>query len=596
MDGVKVERASIELEVGNAARRLLLHHLLLTVIDSSIASYAPPRQAVTEGCRLHYHWSLFALLLTSLSFGLPVFSMKAYIMGVSEKALLWGGALGVYSLAQFTLAPVVGRLSDTKGRVPVIRLCLLVSILGCLAQAWAPNVIGMYLTRIITGAGASVSGVLKASVIDVCPLRLRHRVTARIGLCTSVGAIAGPLVGMVTGNRYEGNDLWLCSMIPLSMYILCLSLSVPLLMESSPKAVMQRLFIVLQRLENRGYTANVSQSEIALKNRLWGILKEKRRRHRDKQMGQSVYSASSIYTSATGIISRHPALVPLGVSCLLNSLTFTGVIATVYHLFELKLAEIQNLIGLTLVVMIVGVLLGAVASSRVVKISTPARVASVGLVTLSTGVVMLGLPTTDQATLILCGALLCGVGTGVSSPMYNAIYSMQGEEDERGLVLGMYGTVKGLGSALAPVIAGILFDIMEGGTVLYVFLSVANITAACLLRYTSASKAVPSDCPDSILSMEKQPEREREGVASEREKGGKKVSDCVEVRVSSEAEEEEEGRQMSNPSGAARNRGYPPHLWSPSRHTSGKGPAKRESADVDTTLHEREAVPPVIEV
>ncbi|GIQ91896.1 hypothetical protein KIPB_015352 [Kipferlia bialata] len=66
-----------------------------------------------------------------------MFSMKAYIMSISDKALLWGGALGGYSISQFVLAPIVGRLSDTRGRVPIIRLCLLVSCIGCLILAWS---------------------------------------------------------------------------------------------------------------------------------------------------------------------------------------------------------------------------------------------------------------------------------------------------------------------------------------------------------------------------------------------------------------------------------------------------------------------------
>ncbi|GIQ86581.1 major facilitator superfamily protein [Kipferlia bialata] len=460
--------------------------------------------------------------------------------------------------------------------------------------------------RFTIGAGASVVGVLKASVNDVCPLRLRHQVNSRIAMWNGVGAVAGPLFGLVSAPRYSGDDLWLASMVTLCLYALCLGLSYPLLMESSPKAVMTKLYAVLQRLEDKAATEELLPFETKIRKKLRATLKEKRRRYREKQ-GRSV---ESVLANVKCLMQRHPALRLLSLSYLLNSFTFSGLIATVFHLFQVKLVDLESLTGFTLLVMLIAILVGAAISSKVSKKASPAAVARGGLITLSVGVLGLGLPSSDQKGIILLGAFLCGCGTGVASPMYNAVYSLQGEEDERGLVMGIMSTIKGLGSCLAPLIAGLLFDVVEGGVVMYVFLAVCNIAAACVL---TSSMEAPADSPDSTLSIET-PEHSE---ASEREREESEVADTVVVDVEaeeSESESEEESTSLpceseleesesvaeEDPEAVQarnvrryrrrmdrRNRMYPAHLRKPYRPVSAKGllkvklrmVAKRKAAD-----------------
>ncbi|GIQ89856.1 tetracycline resistance protein, TetA/multidrug resistance protein MdtG, partial [Kipferlia bialata] len=152
--------------------------------------------------------------------------------------MLWACAISVSHITQTVLGPLVGKLSDVHGRVPIVRASMCLLSFGCLLQAISPSVFGLYVARIIIGAGSAVAGVLKASINDVCPLGLRTEINSQISMATLLGAVVGPVVGIAVGYQYGGNDLRLASLICLTLLALCLCASVYMMLETSNKAVM----------------------------------------------------------------------------------------------------------------------------------------------------------------------------------------------------------------------------------------------------------------------------------------------------------------------------------------------------------------------
>src|SRR3954469_25871756 len=104
--------------------------------------------------------------------------------------------VGGFLLGYTATLPLLGRLADLRGRVPVLVSCLLLFALGSLLTATAdglgPAVLGRGLQGI--GAGGLVPATL-ALVADRWPPERRARPLGVVGGVQEAGAVLGPLAG-----------------------------------------------------------------------------------------------------------------------------------------------------------------------------------------------------------------------------------------------------------------------------------------------------------------------------------------------------------------------------------------------------------------
>src|SRR5688572_31618523 len=104
--------------------------------------------------------------------------------------------IGGFLLGYTATLPLLGRLADLRGRVPVLIGCLLLFALGSLltatADALGPAVLGRGLQGI--GAGGLVPATL-ALVADRWPPERRSLPLGVVGAVQEGGAVLGPLVG-----------------------------------------------------------------------------------------------------------------------------------------------------------------------------------------------------------------------------------------------------------------------------------------------------------------------------------------------------------------------------------------------------------------
>src|SRR5688572_11302781 len=104
--------------------------------------------------------------------------------------------VGGFLLGYTATLPLLGRLADLRGRVPVLIGCLLLFALGSLltatADALGPAVLGRGLQGI--GAGGLVPATL-ALVADRWPPERRSLPLGVVGAVQEGGAVLGPLVG-----------------------------------------------------------------------------------------------------------------------------------------------------------------------------------------------------------------------------------------------------------------------------------------------------------------------------------------------------------------------------------------------------------------
>lgn len=135
------------------------------------------------------------VFLYLVGFGVMIPIMPIIGREFGADALTIGLLMSSYSLMQFLFAPFWGRLSDQRGRRPILLLCLAGEALSYLIFAFSSNLIGLFIARSLAGFfGASIS-TASASISDVTPSHERSRGMALIGAAFGLGFIVGPAIG-----------------------------------------------------------------------------------------------------------------------------------------------------------------------------------------------------------------------------------------------------------------------------------------------------------------------------------------------------------------------------------------------------------------
>jgi len=148
---------------------------------------------------------LVTVLLDMLGIGLilpvlPRLVTSMYGGGLSAGSSIFGVFAASYALMQFFFSPILGNLSDTYGRRPIILLSLLGAGLDYLLMSLAPSLAWLFVGRIISGiTGANITAA-NAYIADVSPPEQRARNFGLIGACFGVGFILGPAAGGLLGE------------------------------------------------------------------------------------------------------------------------------------------------------------------------------------------------------------------------------------------------------------------------------------------------------------------------------------------------------------------------------------------------------------
>ena len=117
----------------------------------------------------------------------------------------------VWTLMQFLSGPVLGSLSDRVGRRPVILLSNLGMGLDYVLMALAPNLVWLFVGRVISGiTGASISTAF-AYIADVAAPEQRAKAFGMVGVAFGVGFIVGPAIGGLLGSFDPRLPFWVAA-------------------------------------------------------------------------------------------------------------------------------------------------------------------------------------------------------------------------------------------------------------------------------------------------------------------------------------------------------------------------------------------------
>jgi multidrug resistance protein len=128
----------------------------------------------------------FSMLIPILPYFVTHFGMSAFVVGILAST---------FSLCQLISGPIWGNISDRIGRKAVLIISQIGATIGWAMLAFAPNILWVFIARIIEGVSGGNIGITQAYVADVIEPKERSRAFGLIGATFGAGMIFGPAGG-----------------------------------------------------------------------------------------------------------------------------------------------------------------------------------------------------------------------------------------------------------------------------------------------------------------------------------------------------------------------------------------------------------------
>ncbi len=157
--------------------------------------------------------SLFLVLLTIFidwmgiglvypMFSTMIFSSECHFLPIDcsemTRGLYLGILLAAMPLAQFFSSPILGMLSDQRGRKKIVVYTLYGATFGyliCLLGTFLENIPLLIIGRTIVGIAAGNASAMAASVADLSTSKTKSKNFALMSMCCGLGFAVGPFLG-----------------------------------------------------------------------------------------------------------------------------------------------------------------------------------------------------------------------------------------------------------------------------------------------------------------------------------------------------------------------------------------------------------------
>jgi DHA1 family tetracycline resistance protein-like MFS transporter len=397
--------------------------------------------------------------ILGLTIMLPLLPFYAEHFGASPTVV--GVLVSTYALCQLIAGPVLGQLSDRIGRKPVLMASQIGTFSGFLVLAFAPNLLVVFLGRIIDGLTAGNLSIAQAYIADVTAPKDRARAFAIIGIAFGIGFLIGPGASGYLTNHYGYQVPIFCAAALSMMSILgtlFLLPAKPVLPEEEPG----------RRPYGAGEMAANAQQEIEAPVAPGG--------KRLKVLDWGTYIG----------YFRRPVLGGL----LLEFFLFTFAFATFTSGFALFAERRYTWHGAPFGPKEVGyifmysgflgiIVQGAMRQGALVKGFGEVRLVTMGFFFGAAGYAMLGFSYGIASLLFAAG--LSSFGTGVLRPALTSLITQQVGRSEQGVVLGLNQSLLSVAQIIGPAIAGALID--AGHLSVWALWAAAIMAIALLLNF-----------------------------------------------------------------------------------------------------------------
>lgn len=358
------------------------------------------------------------IFLDLVGFGLiiPAAPYYAESYGASDAQTIW--LMGVYSLMQFLLIPLWGRLSDKIGRRPVLLLGTAGSAIGLTLFGAAPTLAWLFVARAVHGAMTATLSTANAYIVDVTPPESRSKAMGLVGAAFGVGFVLGPMAGgllskagaqLGLGYSLVGYGGALLAAINFAVTALFL----PESLSSETRARAQRP----QKVWRQAFSSEPRRSLLLVS--FITIL--------------AFANMTSTYALLT--MDRLGWDGPDGAAK--NGWVFFGI-------------------GVVAIV-IQGGMMGRLAARFGER-----RLVIVGFCTLAAGLLSLGLA--YDVLSVLLGCALLAIGNSLSTAPLNTLISIAARDSEQGAVFGVNNSLGALARFSGPLLAGVLYEKVDSSS------------------------------------------------------------------------------------------------------------------------------------
>lgn len=117
---------------------------------------------------------------------------------MDTKSIIYSLLLMCYPLFQFFGAPLLGTLSDRKGRKPILSIALVGTLIGYLLFSYAiviRNLPLLFISRIIPGFTGGNISIIMSAIADVSTKEDRVNNFGLVGMAFGLGFVLGPVIG-----------------------------------------------------------------------------------------------------------------------------------------------------------------------------------------------------------------------------------------------------------------------------------------------------------------------------------------------------------------------------------------------------------------
>jgi DHA1 family tetracycline resistance protein-like MFS transporter len=159
---------------------------------------------------------IFAVVLLdviALGIVIPVLPklVESMVGETARGAEIFGLFGTAWALMQFFCSPLLGALSDRFGRRPVLLISMAGHGLDYILMAVAPNLIWLFVGRVISGITAASFGTAYAYIADVTDPEKRAQSFGIVGAAFGVGFVLGPALGGILGAYDPRLPFWVAA-------------------------------------------------------------------------------------------------------------------------------------------------------------------------------------------------------------------------------------------------------------------------------------------------------------------------------------------------------------------------------------------------
>lgn len=404
-------------------------------------------------------WTMLIIITMLTTAGMTVvlpilpFVVLRYVPDPSHLAV-WVGVLEtVNALCAFTVAPLLGRLSDRFGRRPIIVIAAFGAVIGYLLFGIGGSIWILLLGRIVQGATAGDLPALFAYLADITPPEQRAKRFGLLGALSGIGTMVGPALG----GLLAAIDIALPVFATAGFALVIAILSIFFLPES--------------------------------------LVPAKRTSHLDLHALHPFGAFRQAF--------RRPELRGLLIGIILVSLPF-GFFVNNFSVLALdSIAWGPTAIGLLVAcvgivdIVIQGVLLGVLLP----RIGERGVIVS-GIVAQATGLVALAVVASvfAQPWLFIVGALGLAAGQGAATATMDGVLSNAVADDEQGWLAGTAQSLNSAIGMIAPVLAGVLYAGIAHAAPYLLGASLMVGAAIVIARARFANAAKSADVPEPALA------------------------------------------------------------------------------------------------